>query len=285
MTMSSMQQGLSRRIRPPTLVDPPPVAGRVPPHDLDAEAAVLSAILLDRDALDRVLEILKPEHFYSEANARIFQAAQALAVAMTPIDMVSVASWLRDREWLQKMGGTAYLAQLADATPAVGHVGAHAKVVHEKWRLRQLISTCQRVSAEGYGDVGEVQQFIDVAEHRGMAAIGEPGGEMRGQRGLAAATLAIDDGNDGHGRRVLGAMRQDGGVYRIRSSPAVKALAREPPDSQYFFALRAQSSSSSSSSSSSLLTLTFCATSTPSISLPSTSTRWPASVATVTFLK
>ena len=126
---------------------------------------------------------------------------------------------------------------------------------------------------------------IDVAKHRGMAAIGEPGGEMRGQRGLAAATLAIDDGNDGHGRRVLGAMRQDGGVYRIRSSPAVKALAREPPDSQYFFALRAQSSSSSSSSSSSLLTLTFCATSTPSISLPSTSTRWPASVATVTFLK
>ena len=164
MTMPSMQQGSSRRIKPPTVVDPPPVAGRVPPHDLDAEAAVLSAVLLDRDALDRVLEVLKPEHFYSEANARIFQAAQALAVAMTPIDIVSVASWLRDREWLQKMGGTAYLAQLADATPAVGHVGAHAKVVHEKWRLRQLIATCQRVSAEGYGDVGEVQQFIDGAE-------------------------------------------------------------------------------------------------------------------------
>lgn len=152
------------RHQPPQRVDPPPVAGRVPPHDLDAEAAVLSAVLLDRDALDRVLEILKPEHFYSEANGRIFQAAQALALSMTPIDIVSVASWLRDREWLQKMGGTAYLAQLADATPAVGHVAAHAKVVHEKWRLRQLIATCQRVSAEGYGDVGEVQEFIDGAE-------------------------------------------------------------------------------------------------------------------------
>jgi replicative DNA helicase len=131
---------------------------------MDAEAASLSACLLDRDALDIVLEILKPEHFYSEPNGRIFQAIQQLSVAGTPIDIVSVASWLRDREWLQKMGGTPYLAQLADATPAVGHVAAHAKVVHEKWRLRQLISTCQRVAAEGYGDVDEVQGFIDGAE-------------------------------------------------------------------------------------------------------------------------
>jgi replicative DNA helicase len=145
-------------------VDPPPVAGRVPPHDLDAEAAVLSAILLDGDALDRVLEILKAEHFYSHANGRIFQAAQQLAIEQSPIDIVSVASWLRDREWLPKMGGTAYLAQLADATPAVGHVEAHARVVFEKWRLRELIATCQRGAAEGYGDVGHVQTFLDAFE-------------------------------------------------------------------------------------------------------------------------
>lgn len=151
------------------LVDPPSVAGRVPPHDLDAEAAVLSAVLLDADALARVLEILKPEHFYSEANARIFQAAQQLAIAMTPIDVVTAATWLRDRGWLEKMGGAAYLAQIADATPAVGHVAAHAKTVHEKWRLRSLIATCQRVAAEGYGDVGEAQTFIDDA----CTALGE----------------------------------------------------------------------------------------------------------------
>jgi replicative DNA helicase len=140
------------------------VAGRVPPHDLDAEAAVLSAILLSRDALDRVLEILKPEHFYSDANKRIYEAAQELALAGTPIDIVSVASWLRDRERLAQVGGPSYLAQLSDATPAVGHVGAHAGTVYEKWRVRQLIATCQRVAAEGYGDVGVVQEFIDGAE-------------------------------------------------------------------------------------------------------------------------
>jgi replicative DNA helicase len=144
--------------------EPPIVNGRVPPHDLDAEAAVLSAILLSGEALDRVLEILKPEHFYSDSNGRIYEAAQALALAGTPIDIVSVASYLRDRERLAQVGGSSYLAQLADATPAVAHVGAHAQSVTEKWRVRALIATCQRVAAEGYGDVGPVQTFIDECE-------------------------------------------------------------------------------------------------------------------------
>jgi replicative DNA helicase len=159
-----MQTLQKRNGRPPQRLEPAMVAGRVPPHDLDAEAAVLSAILLSREALDRVLEILRPEHFYSDANGRIYEASQQLALAGTPIDIISVASWLRDRERLVQIGGASYLAQLADATPAVAHVGAHAAVVYEKWRLRQLIATCQKVAAEGYGDVGTVQEFIDSAE-------------------------------------------------------------------------------------------------------------------------
>jgi replicative DNA helicase len=145
---------------------PPIVAGRVPPHDLDAEASVLSAILLSREALDRVLEILKPEHFYSDANGRIYHAAVELSstVPPTPIDVQTVASFLRDRETLARIGGPSYLASLADATPSPANVAAHAQIVYEKWRLRALIATCQRVAAEGYGDVGVVQEFIDAAE-------------------------------------------------------------------------------------------------------------------------
>jgi replicative DNA helicase len=143
---------------------PPTVTGRVVPHNLEAEAAVLSAILLDREALDLVLELLAKEHFYSTANELVFEACSALASSGSPIDVVSVAAWLRDREQIQKIGGVRYLAQLVDATPAVAHVEAHAKVVKEKWRLRELIRTCQKYAAEGYGDVGETQQFIDDAE-------------------------------------------------------------------------------------------------------------------------
>src|SRR4051812_30199917 len=92
-----MQTYERRNGRPPQKrLEPAMVAGRVPPHDLDAEAAVLSAILLSREALDRVLEVLKPEHFYSDANGRIYEGAQQLALAGTPIDIVTVANWLRD---------------------------------------------------------------------------------------------------------------------------------------------------------------------------------------------
>lgn len=142
-----------------------PVAGRIPPHDLDAEAAVLAAILLERDALDKVLEILRAEHFYAEANRRIYEVAVELSSQGTPIDIVSVAGMLRDRERLAQVGGSAYLAQLVDAVPSVAHIETYAQMVHEKWRVRSLIATCQRVAAEGYGDVGEVQTFIDQAEN------------------------------------------------------------------------------------------------------------------------
>jgi len=147
----------------PQQLHPAMIAGRVPPHDLDAEAAVLAAVLLSKEALDRVLEILKPEHFYSDANGAIFDAAIQLSLVGTPIDIVSVAGYLRDREKLAGIGGASYLAQIADATPAVAHVGTHAEMVFEKWRIRHLIAVCQKISAEGYGDYGVAQEFIDSA--------------------------------------------------------------------------------------------------------------------------
>lgn len=162
----------------------PDVAGRVPPNDLEAEGAVLSAIMLDRDALDRVLEILRPEHFYAEANQRVFQAAEQVAASLVPVNNVSIHSWIKNRNWPIPMGsGTwaAYLAGLADAAPLVKGLDDHTRglagIVHEKWRLRQLIATCQRIAAEGYGDVGEVQPFIasahDAVGDLRSAAIGE----------------------------------------------------------------------------------------------------------------
>jgi replicative DNA helicase len=155
---------VSDRTRQKELPELRPSAGRVPPHDLDAEAAVLSAVLLSSEAFDAVSDVLRHEHFYSDANRRIYEAIVELQSNGRPVDVVAVATWLRDRERLQQIGGTPYLAQLTDSIPAVAHVEAHARVVREKWRVRQLIATCQRFAAEGYGDCGEVQAFIDQAE-------------------------------------------------------------------------------------------------------------------------
>jgi replicative DNA helicase len=141
-----------------------PSAGRVPPHDLDAEAAVLSAVMLSQEAFDRVAEFLRAEHFYSGANQRVYEAVLDLQNESRPVDVVTVAGWLRDKGLLQQIGGTPYLAQLTDAVPSFANIETHGRAVKEKWRLRRVIATCQEFAATGYGDCGDVQEFIDQAE-------------------------------------------------------------------------------------------------------------------------
>ncbi len=150
--------------RAQAVIEPAIVEGRVPPHDLDAEAAVLSAILLDASALDRVLEFLKPEHFYSEAHRRIFEAAIELRSVGQPVDIIQVGTWLKNRDRIAQVGGMAYLTDILNAAPAVANIASYGRTIHEKWRVRQLIATCQRVAAQGYLDYGEAQSFIDTAE-------------------------------------------------------------------------------------------------------------------------
>ncbi len=125
---------------------------------------MLAALLLDPTTLDQVQELLKPEHFYAPAHGRIYEACLALAQQGTAFDLTTVGSWLRSRERLADVGGVPYLAKITDATPEVANIEAYARIVREKWRVRELIKTCQRISAEGYGDVGQVQNFIDTAE-------------------------------------------------------------------------------------------------------------------------
>ena len=137
------------------MTPPLSVAGRPPPQDLDAEAAVLAACLLDAAALTEVLEILEPGQLYSDSNQLILAACQALAAAGTAVDVVSVASWLRGREQIQRIGGALYLGELVSAAPAVADVGAHARHLAELARRRAVIATAQRIAAEGYGRVGE----------------------------------------------------------------------------------------------------------------------------------
>jgi len=136
----------------------------VPPHDLEAEAAVLSAVMIDSLSLDKVLEFLRPEHFYSEAHRRIFEACSELKREGKPVDVVQVGTWLKDRERIAQVGGVGYLTEILNAAPAIANVAAYGYTIREKARVRQLIATCQRVAAEGYIDYGEAQSFIDSAE-------------------------------------------------------------------------------------------------------------------------
>lgn len=144
------QRGPLRLLEAPS----PEIAGRLPPHNLDAEASVLSACMLSPIAVDLVLDVLVPEHFYSDANGKIFEAIRTIAVAGNPVDIVSVAEILRGQEQLAQIGGSPYLAQLSDATPAVAHVRSHAQIVAELSYRRVMIATLHKCLAHGYGELG-----------------------------------------------------------------------------------------------------------------------------------
>lgn len=145
------------------LVEPAPIEGRVPPHNLDAEAAVLSAMLLEQHTVPVCVAILRHEDFYSDANKRIFEATRAVWESGQAPDILLVSSYLRERNLLSQIGGSSYLAQIVDATPAISNVAAHAKVVARLARRRRIIATCQIISAEGYGEVDDAWE-TDVLE-------------------------------------------------------------------------------------------------------------------------
>lgn len=143
--------------------EPPAIEGRVPPHDLDAEAAVLSPVLLG-EGIDVVLEMLEGEDFYSDANRFVFEAAANVHAAGKPVDLVTVKEWLDGREQLHQVGGTGYLLQLAEATPAVANLAHHCKIVRDKKTQRRIIAIAHKYAAEGYGRVEDVAEWADAFE-------------------------------------------------------------------------------------------------------------------------
>ncbi len=138
----------------------------VPPSDLDAEAAVLSAILLEPEQLSQVSGFLKPLHFYGQPNAHIYRAMLELDQSGQTIDVVSVAGWLRDKELLHPVGGSPYLASISDATPAVAHIETHARRVTREYDRRRIITECRRIAAETYGDIGDIDDWKNQVDSR-----------------------------------------------------------------------------------------------------------------------
>ena len=137
---------------------------RVPPNALDAERAVVGGILLENDAMNVVMEIVSADDFYSEANARIYEAMHALFARSQPIDHVTLRESLVQSGRLAAIGGDEYIFSLTNTLPTVANIEAHAKIVREKATIRRLITACHEISASGYGDYGEMEKFLDHAE-------------------------------------------------------------------------------------------------------------------------
>jgi replicative DNA helicase len=137
---------------------------KVPPQNLEAESSVLGGILLENEAVNQVLELLRPEDFYRESHRKVFRAIVELSDRSEPVDLITLSDFLKSRGELEAVGGTAYLASLADFVPTAANITHYARIVREKSILRSLISTATEIATRGYEEQGNVDEFLDSAE-------------------------------------------------------------------------------------------------------------------------
>src|SRR5450756_3173163 len=121
-----------------------PDFGKVPPQANDMEEAVLGAVMLEKEAVITILDILKPESFYREAHQKIFKAISDLSSRQFPVDLYTVTDELRSHHELDSVGGPVYLTQLTSKVVSAANVDFHARIVAQKYIQRELIrvSTC-----------------------------------------------------------------------------------------------------------------------------------------------
>ena len=138
--------------------------GKVPPQAVDLEEAVLGAIMLEKDAIIEVLDILTPECFYKETHRIIYLAIQTLSRKLEPIDLLTVTEELKNQENLDKIGGPYYLTQLTAKVASAAHVEYHARIVSQKFIQRELIRVSSEIQERAFDQGIDVDDLLDFAE-------------------------------------------------------------------------------------------------------------------------
>jgi len=137
---------------------------KIPPQNLEAEQSVLGGILLEQEALSRVLEVMSGEDFYREGHRKIFAAMVDLYQKGIPVDLITLSEFLQNRGQLEDVGGASYLISMTDAIPSAVHVDVYARIVREKSILRRLINQATEIASKGYNFSGDAEDLLDEAE-------------------------------------------------------------------------------------------------------------------------
>ncbi len=140
--------------------------GKVPPHDIEAEQAVIGSMLTDKDAVLSSVEVLQKEAFYREDNKAIYDAILNLYAKNEPIDIITVKNELVEAGNFERVGGIEYLASLPDKVPTTSNVERYIKIVEEKYMLRNLIQSSNELLALGYNETEEIDEILDLAERK-----------------------------------------------------------------------------------------------------------------------
>lgn len=142
------------------------IANRLPPQNTDAEASVLGALMLDKNAMISVADILRKDDFYQNKHNNIYEAMIDLYSRGEPIDLLSLSNRLKERKKLKEIGGSAYLTELINSVPTSAHVVHYANIVRNKSVLRRLISASAEITELAFKEEQEIESLLDQAEKK-----------------------------------------------------------------------------------------------------------------------
>src|SRR6056297_588319 len=138
--------------------------GKIPPQAIDLEEAVLGAIMLEKDAILSVLDILSPDCFYQEAHQKIFEVAVDLSTREKPIDLLTITEELRKKELLDEIGGASYISKLTSRVGSAAHLEYHARIVAQKYIQRELIRVSSEIQGKAFDETIDVDDLLDFSE-------------------------------------------------------------------------------------------------------------------------
>lgn len=137
---------------------------RIPPQNLDAEAALLGSIMQRPEAMHEILDIISKDSFYSEKHRIVFNAMFELFRKSSPIDLLSVSTYLKENNKLEQIGGSAFLAELVQGVPSSTNATYYAGIVQKKFMMRRLIEAAEHISNLGFAEAVELDEILDQAE-------------------------------------------------------------------------------------------------------------------------
>ncbi|TSC91046.1 MAG: replicative DNA helicase [Parcubacteria group bacterium Gr01-1014_2] len=158
---------------------------KLPPQNLEAEKSVLGSILIDKDSLEKVIDILRPDDFYGRQHQLIFGAMVSLLEKNEPIDILTVTNKLEEFKDLENAGGAAYLTSLLGVTPTSAHILNYGKIVQRKKILRDLIDSAHKIVSLGHQEEETIERILDQAEQKLFAV---------SQRSISQEFLALKEG-------------------------------------------------------------------------------------------
>ncbi|MDD4443807.1 MAG: replicative DNA helicase [Patescibacteria group bacterium] len=139
---------------------------KMPPHSLEAEESLLGSLLIDKDAIIKIADILVADDFYRDSHKNIFEAIKDLYSAQEPIDIITLANKLDDRSQLALIGGRSYLAKLSNTVATSGNIVHYANIIQKKATLRRLQQAAAEISSISFNEEGDIDNTLDAAESK-----------------------------------------------------------------------------------------------------------------------